>query len=240
MKTKFILFALAGVTAFSSCSKDDEEETPTPTATANPTASTYPSPSDSDGNLIAVNSRSTVSGFTITIGTAVAVFPDGSGNNNDAGTVQADNNTLDKQPNNSYVYTPGTTNPTGITFGSSIVWTGGGTTNVPTFTLTNNDGMPTVADINSGTTASKATGYTLSTTSISNSDSVLFILGDLSYIAGPNTLTHTFSSSDMASLGNGTNISSIAPYKMSSQTVSGKKFYLINETVVQQQVTVQD
>lgn len=240
MKTKKIIALTAISLTLFACDKDEDKVTP---AASNNSSTQNSSNSisfgDADGTLIAVKSVSNTGFITITIGTAVGTFYD-NGSLVDVGAVSVEGTNLTKNGNNSYTATASATNPTGITFSSPINWTVGGANGFNGFTEDVSTNFPSAQSVNSLETVDKSDGYTLSTSSITNSDSVLFSIGNVTKIKSANTTSCTFTSAELSGLANGTNVASIAPYNFSSKTFSGKKVYFVNEYVVQKTVTIQN
>ncbi len=175
------------------------------------------------------------------LGTAVAVFRNtGSTANVDAGTVNCETNDLQKQSNNSYVFIPSTSNPTGISFSSPISWTGSGNT-WPSFSTSTSNTFPVVSKISSGDLTTTSS-YTLTCSSVTASDSVLFgIYGpDASKIVikGSNQNSHTFSASEVAAIGKGKGYAQIVGLKYDNQTIATKQYWLINETVRSKSINI--
>ena len=206
---------------------------------------TTPNFSDADASLWAVrsfNTQSTPIGpMDITIGTGVAVFS----NDNfstfvNVGDVALNGTALTRQSNNSYVLQPSQTNPTGIDLGGNIAWTvqgGGG------FDGFNRDitslPFPTVQPINSSTTVVRANGYTLTTTQVTQADSVLFFIGNVSKTLAGNATSCTFTSAELAGVAAGSSIAMIVPYRYTSENIGGKTIYFGKEAVRSTSITVQ-
>ncbi|MGB0915347.1 MAG: hypothetical protein ACPGVI_04700 [Crocinitomicaceae bacterium] len=261
MKTKtFILSSatlLAFTVLFSSCKKegctdplasnytvgatvDDgscESAVPTP-GTAGAPGSYAPSFSGVNGVLVAIQSVSTTStpigNIDSYIGTAVATFSeDGGATMVSAGDVDVNTNQLTAQANNSYVYTPSQADPTGISYASAVDWTGTGGT-WPSFMASSNMGFSTVDVITSGD-VSLNSGYTLSASSISNADSIYYGVygpdGSAYHIVGAGSTSYTFTASELSGLGTGQGYVQVVGLKYDPQTIGGKDYWLINETV---------
>lgn len=240
--TKFLIPAALFVLSLSSCGKK-EEDTPTQPTPISPTQSfNY---SDSWGLLAAVKTVTTISvqGFTqeITVGTAVAAFntSEGSDTYEDAGTISCKGKTLTKQSNNTYVYQPATSEPTGIDFSNGISnWNGTGGTNIPAFSaaLTAFPSTPTISDLSNLTLAN---GQTIQWSSVNNADSILVILasGD-SYAekrVDGNVTSVYFSASDLADLdASQYGMIQVTPYYWEPRfdIVLGKKVYMVNQVTV--------
>lgn len=197
-----------------------------------------------DGTLVAVRSETVqstpIGDMTINVGTAVAAFNGGNnyGSLVDAGTVTVDGESLQKYDNNSYVFTPGLTNPTGIEFGNDVQWSVSGNGSVPSFEHTMTGGFPNVGNITSGDEVSKSAGYTLTIASVSNADSIYFMVNEVYKSLPGNAKTYTFSADELSSLGTGQAIVSIAAWRFSTAAYSGKNFYFVNETVKQKTVNI--
>ncbi|HAW52152.1 MAG TPA: hypothetical protein DCX54_07475 [Flavobacteriales bacterium] len=233
-----------------SCNKDKDDTTPTtPTVPTPPPAPESPSIEFTDGNgtLSAVITRTfqkvPLFGFVpVDFGVAVAVFYDDptSGVFLDAGTVMCEGFELTKQTNNSYVYVPSKTNTVGIDYSiGTVSWdvTGAGT--VPPNNFTNYNYFPEVGKISSETTINKSKDYVLSSTSVSNSDSVIFMIGGIYHTAAGATSSYTFTASELSKLNAGINYVQVTAYNVYSDASSGKTYYYVNETVVTEQVTLQ-
>lgn len=246
MKKTYLILGLcfAGISILSSCSKLS-----TATGTPSSNAPSVNTPSDADGALASVQviTTQTVAGFTvpINIGTAAAWFGSAS-SFKDAGNVSCASNALTKS-NNAYVFTPSQTSPEGITFSNNVTWdvTGNSGNGIAAFNYSDNSSFPSISDISNAGTVSSAGSFTLSATSAVYGDSVIFVVtgsrGHVMYTAAPNTGSHTFSASEMASVGTtGTNggLLQIAPYRINHQTINGKSYYFVKETCVSKFVTI--
>jgi hypothetical protein len=201
-----------------------------------------------DGTLVAVRSETVQStpfgDVTITLGTGIAAFSNSSNYSSlaDAGNVSLNSESLQKQSNNSYVFTPGVANPTGIDFSGGINWSvaGNSASGVPAFTHTVSHGFPNAGNITSGDEVSKGAGFTITISNISNADSVYFLINDkLKSFAG-NVTTASFSAADLSGLSKGQGIITVAPWKFSTAQYGGKNFYFVTETVKQKSVTIVD
>lgn len=249
-KLTYILTASC-ILFFSSCDKD-EDTAPVvePAATTSAPSSPSPRPSDADAVMIAVNSISITNApiigpITTKIGLPIAIFFDGA-NFKDVGAVTCDNNALVKQPNNSYIFTPSITNPTGITFGTDISWDIAGANGFPAHTKSIRGLFPDNINIQTttGSTVSSSTDFTLSSLPISGADSVYFGVygpdGGLNVVLAGNSSSYTFSASEMATIGTGAGFVQIAATKnISNETLgTGEKIYYLTETVQTSSVTL--
>lgn len=200
-------------------------------------------PSDADAVLIALSTVTYVdfSGFKteIPIGLPVAIFMDGSSFKN-VGAVTCETKSLERQDNNSYVHIPNATDATGVSYSGTIEWDVEGGSGFPALVHSSNGTFPgnvepSIAN-NDAIDISKE--FTLSTVNtISNADSVIFgVYGPdavlLVTLAGTES-SHTFSASEMTSLGKGGGYAQIAAYKMAEEQTlgTGEKVYYVNEKV---------
>lgn len=243
MKAKLCLIALAAVFSFTSCEKD-EDDLPKPIANNDQTTDPASNPIVFDnyaGSLIAVQSASSTIAGTINIGTAVGSFVDANGNSISVGDITCEGQQLSMAANNAYTFTAGLLSPTGIAFSGAVNWEITGGNGIPATSFENTDGFPTVGAISSGATVDKSEGYTLTTPSISNADSVIFTVGSVFKVRAGSTTSYTFTSAELSQLQNGTNVASIAPYnfKTAFATTYGN-VYAVNEKVVQITVNIQD
>jgi len=247
---KLLVLLIIGITLFS-CAKDDDTPaptvtptpTPTPAPTGNASGNAQPNFIGADATMWAVNSVTvtTVANNTITttIGIGVGVFLDGSSNSVDVGTVQLNSNTLTLNPNNSYVFVPGVSMPTGIGFSGGVNWSVAGGNGFPAITKNLTLSFPTVSEITSSATVTKANGYTLTVNTVTGADSVLFLVGGIDKTIAGNATSCTFSANELSGLANGVTAVQVAAYTSTSETLSGKLIYYGNETVQSKTTTVE-
>ncbi|MFN8154937.1 MAG: hypothetical protein U0Y08_11660 [Bacteroidia bacterium] len=242
-----MLALLAGIT---SCKKDDETTDNGGGGSTTPTVNTTPTYSDADGVLAAVYTNNWITmpfvgTMNMPIGTAVAAFSSTTGGSTyvDAGVVKCEDSTLTKNSSNAYYFNPSMYNPYGLSLGGNVSWDVAGNASVPVINYTTSGVIPSVDSISNGTTINKSNAYTLSVMgSISNSDSVIFV------VAGPSatlmvtrpagTTSHTFSATEMGTIGSGSGVVEVVPYNWESTTISGKKFYFVNEAAATKLVTI--
>ncbi len=212
--------------------------TAAPTAGATTPGGYAPSFTGVNGVLVAIQSVSSTStpigNIDSYIGTAVATFSeDGGASMVTAGDINVNSNQLTENPNNSYVFTPSTAAPTGISYANDVDWTGTGAT-WPSFSVGSTMGFSTVDAINSGN-VSTTSNYTLSATSVTDADSVYFGVygpdGSAYHIVAAGTSSYTFPASELGSIGTGQGFVQVVGLKYDPQTISGKDYWLINETV---------
>ncbi len=197
-----------------------------------------------NGTLVAVQAESVqntpIGDMTITVGTAVAVFSNDGNYSSfvNAGSVTADGHDLKKFDNNSYAFTPGLTDPTGIEFGNSVDWKVAGSDHVPAFEYTMTGGFPSIGTITADAELSKSSSYTISVSSIANADSVYFMVKEVYKALPGNTRSYTFSADELQNLSNGTAAVTVAAWRYKTSSFSGKTMYFINETVRQKTANV--
>jgi len=264
LKRLFIINAitLVSIGTFSSCKKegctdplasnynaaatsdDGSCETATASTTAPPSGYT-PSYTGTFATLVGIKTISTTSTpigpINTEIGTAVAVFSeDGGANFMTAGTVSLDGNNLSAQTNNSYIYTPGQSNPTGLSFGSTQNWSGTGAA-WPSFNASTSVGFPTVTEISSSD-VTMSSGYTLNCGSAVNADSIYFSVygpnGTAMKIIGGGASSYTFSASELSGLGAGSGFVQIVGINYDPQTIGGRSYYILNETARTKSVNI--
>jgi hypothetical protein len=231
---------LAGMTA--SCKKKEAEA---PENAFNFPAPAYPAlPADADVMLVAINSSvpspiavPTVPGMpagmdiVLEIGVGVAVFK----NNAKADKVLLNNTEL-KFVNGVHTWQPDFTNVTdpssltGINLSGNIKWD---ITN-PTLTKTTS-ALPGKPTINSGKSITKSSGYTLTNQSSSGAAKIIYSIYSTNgkfvqkELAG-SSIQCSFTAGELAELGATKDaIIQACAYKISSETISGKKVYLINQ-----------
>lgn len=211
-----------------------------------PEPSTYiPSFNGEFGALIALKTVTTIEtpigNQEQNIGTAVAVFSENGGTSFvGAGTVSLDDNELNPQDNNSYVFTPSASSYTGINFPANLTWKGTGGV-WPTFEVTTNQGFSTVGEITSNDPAGSSS-YTLTSSGVVGADSTLFAVyganGHVLKTVGGNVFSHTFTAGEMSSIGTGFGFVQVVGLRYDIKNDSGKTYYLINETARTKQVNI--
>lgn len=240
-----------------SCNKSSDFDTSNGSG-VNPADAFAPLFSDYHGFFVATKSFGThttpsIPGFpsqevSIEIGTAVAGFGNLQTQTfNDVGEVSLNlgttpkKYTLSKQSNNSYVFTPSTTEPTGLPLSNSS----GGTPfwEVSSLGISSSSPMtyfPSKGTITSGNTISKNTNFTFQVSGINAADSVLFIIASegkmvSKTVAGNNAQSVTFTSADLSILPTSKNaIMQVSPYYLAQKTIGGKDYIFIHQTVVMQ------
>lgn len=234
-KITTILILFVVVASVSSCKKTTSNPTPSSSA-----PSVTP-PSDADGAFAAVISKSVtkVAGISVPleIGTAVAWF----GKANafvDGGNVTCNASALTKN-SNAYVFVPSTSTPSGLDFSSSTTaWTGSGAGSIAAFSYNDVSTFPYVDDISSSTEVSVGSNYTLTSTSSTSGDSVIFNIsgpkGNILKTKVGGTTSCTYTAAELATLGTGDNsgVIQIAPYRVNGQVINGKQYYFVKETCV--------
>lgn len=240
--------------ALAACNKDDDA----PATPADPggggggggnsTPSTTPNFDGADASLWAIRAFSTqttpIGEIDVELGTAVAAFSnDGFASMVGVGTVELNSNALTPATNQAYSFQPSATQPTGMDLSSgTLAWEVQGGNGFDGFTYTySNMAFPNPVSgvITSGTTVVRADGYTLSIASVSNADSVLFMVGDVVRTLPGGATSCTFTADELAGLSAGTNLMQVAPYAYKLQVLGGKNVYFGKEMVRSKSVTIQ-
>lgn len=236
MKKIHLLFFCAGLAFMASCKKDSGSSASATQPNVTPT------PTDAYGVMAAVktNNYISIAGFTMNmpIGTAVAVFGDAAGFDTyvDAGAVTANDSTLTKQSNNSYVFMQTGYNTTGLDFSSgNAKWTVAGNGTVPAINKTTTSGFPFVDSVSAAGEIDITGALTLSAaTPVTNADSIIYVVAGpdatlMKTVAG-NVNSYTFTATEMGTVGTGTGYLEVVPYNLEKQVISGKAYYFINES----------
>ena len=247
------LVALTFLALFAaSCSKSDDDNN---NPTTNQASNIPPSANNADGVMVAIKTLSFIEQagfeFSLPVNTAVAAFGNlETGAFEDVGTVDLGGDVLEKQSNNSYVYTfdggvgttPGETY--GLDLNTPYTWnvTGGGGFGAFDHTVTRS--FASIGKITSGTgNISSSSSYTLSVASVSGADSVYYQIagddGNVYAVTGGNVTSHTFTAAEVASVGSGDAVVQVAAINYTTDTKSGKDIWFLNETVVTDFVKVQ-
>jgi len=253
INTKQILFTVFVISisflTLQSCKKtdaiipDDPGKSTTP---SNPT----PKISDADAILIALKtvSYTSIAGTVIEtpIGLPLAIFFDGS-NFKDVGAVTCETEGLTKQDNNSYIFMPSATNPTGVSYSGDIDWTVVGANGFPGGTYTSKGSFPSNVEIDAttGQDIDAQSAYTLAAKiSIANADSIYFGVygpnGAVNHVVAGGISSFTFSQAEMKSIGTGAGFMQIAAVKQVKREVlsSGEVIYHLTEKVNTQSVNL--
>lgn len=253
---KVIAFLLILLVA-GACKKKDktEEETTIAPAVVPPAAPVffYGIPNDAYGVLTASQSGYEFSNNYVTqLGKANAYFYAGPGDYHyvDAGTVQCNDSVLIKQSSGSYWFNGKPVNGqplSGIHMASGITWSVSGTTSVPAFTFSTAT-FPVQAALTSGTVISKTNAYTATFSGAANADSVVVILLGDSVNLQKKTVSATAGSCNFtaAQIGavkkKGSSYQAfinLVSYQLLPNTVSGKKYYMVNSNTSSYLVSIQ-
>lgn len=230
----FILFLALSAAVFTGCTKDEDDA-----PEQNNTNSEFTF-DDSFGVFVAIKSitTQTIAGMTIPVelNTATAAFMESAGSTTmvDGGAVTLNSMNLKKVQNNAYIYDD-ILNP--LDFGS-VTWTAAGNGNVPAISKTVSRGFPAFSNADAlPASLSKASGISIGLgNKVSNADSVIVVVGSnnksVHKIVAGNAPSVNFSTTELSALGaSSVGLISVSPYNISSETISGKKYYFINETV---------
>lgn len=245
---RFLLLSLAVLVGFSSCKKDEEPEPETPTPAAATPANPIPAPSNADAALVAIHTATYITAPFVgeiyqPIGFGVGVFGNlATGAYVSAGAVSLNTKALTAQSNQSYVYTPGAAEPTGIDFSSGASWNVAGGNGFAAFTHTTSNEVPSGPKYSGATTIPRNAEYTLSSSiAILSADSVIFNVisptATLTKVRAGNVASVTFTAAEMGTLGAGSGYVQIVPYNYEYAVYGGKTVYFVNESVSTTSVT---
>lgn len=222
---------LPAILLIGGCSKDED------VAPDNNDANDYIY-SDAFGAMVAIKTVT----YTEVIGTliptelntATAVFVADAGGSSfsEAGEVKLNSKSLKMNSNKSYVY-DNFLDPLSFT---EVKWEIEGKGNVPAVSKTVNRPMPSFSGYNNLPEAiSKTEGFTLTLGSqVSQADSTLVTVVSggkfaAKTVAG-NAASIVFSASDLGDLPGGNGLLQVTPYNITTEDVSGKKYYFINQS----------
>lgn len=235
-------------TIITSCNTDDDDDDDMPPQQTVPPT---PMPADGNGVLAAIVIRTTqtiqIPGMpdqimNVDMGVGSAFFYE-NGNTStflDAGTVTLTNKDLAKQTNNSYLYMPSGTDVSGIDFeADGVSWNVTGAGSIPAFNKTLGSVFPNADAVTSGSTVTKASGYTLTASNVSGADSVYFQVHDVVVAQPNNTSSYTFTAAQLANVPAGPSIVQVVAMKIVNENVSGKMMYFVKETSVSKNITVE-
>ena len=251
INTKQILFTLFVISisflTLHSCKKA-EDLIPDDSGTSSTPTNPQPQISDADAVLIGLQTvtYTSIAGTVIEtpIGLPVAIFMDGS-NFKDVGAVTCETQTLTKQDNNSYIFLPSATNPTGVSYSGDIEWTVAGANGFPGGTYSSKGSFPGNVEIDATTRQDidAQSAYTLAPKiSIANADSIYYGVygpkGAVNHVVAGNVSSFTFSQTEMKSIGTGTGYMQIAAVKYVKREVlsGGEVVYHLTEKVNTQTV----
>lgn len=233
---KFAIFALSlSIFFLAGCEKDDD-----PAPDGNNNNGGEVNAGDSFGTLVAIRSVTYANAggnlIPFEFNTATAAFFEAAGSTTlvDAGAVQLNGKTLTKASNNAYTY-DNALDPLGL---DQVQWEVAGSGDVPAISQTVTKPIPAFTGYeNLPASVNKAQGVTISLgASISDADSVLVSVvsvddGEFAMrtVAG-NAASITFSSEDLAGLSSGAGLLQVNPYNITTETISGKKYYFLNQS----------
>lgn len=240
-----LLFIASGL-MFTSCNDDDDDEDDAPPPTTNTEEpSEVPDLPMADAVLVAVQSKSTqdtpIGPIAVEIGTGVGVFYEsGSDNLVAVGAVSLNGNQLTQNNNNSYTYIPSLSQPTGIdNLDSETTWEVEGGNGFPMIMESPGFTFPNVGDISGDDTVDRSQDYTITISSVSSADSIIYSVSGVTKTLAGNVTSCTFSSDELSAAPAGVGIIQAAPYAYESVDLSGKSVYFLKEIVVSKSVTIE-
>lgn len=253
-KTGLIIAIFIGLMACKKKSSNNDTTTPVTPPVSSPVAPSFfiNIPSDAYGVLMASRTPYTFSNNFVTLkGDASAFFYTAPGDYNyvDAGTVKCCDSTLVRQSSGSFLFNSKAKNGqaiSGINYSSGSTWTVTGTSSVPAFTYAIAS-FPSDAILTSSTLISKTLPYTATFNSPANSDSVVVLFGCDSVLqkktvsAGSGSCS--FTAAQVAAVKKAGSVNkgyiNFLSYQIQANTVSGKKYYMVNSNTVTYTVTIQ-
>lgn len=210
---------------------------------------------DADGAFYAINTVSVTEagGFETTLrtGAVVAWFVNGGTDFVSVGDVSFTqssglNGSLGMNANNSYTYIEQGIPPVGYAASGGVTWSiAGGNGHSPINGLSNQYPFPTTDKVlEPSSTVDGSSIYTLAHDgAINNADSNYFSIyganANLVKVGSGFTTSVTFPAAEMSTLGTGTAILQVASFNITNQTLGGKKYYMVNESVASKIVTVE-
>jgi len=148
--------------------------------------------------------------------------------------------------NNSYTYIEENLPPADFSASGGVTWSiKGGNSHSPINGLSNQYSFPSTKKIvEPSSTVDGSSSYTLAHDgTINNADSTYFsiygAIGSVMKSVGGFTTSVTFTAAEMSTLGAGTAILQIASFNIIDQTLGGKKYYMVNESVASKIVSVE-
>lgn len=221
-----------------SCTEPEPDQ-PEATEPENP----QPKPAGADAVFIALKTVTYTSSVIGTIETPIGLpiaFAINGTTFDEMGTVTCETKELEKQDNNAYIFLPSASDYTGVTYSGGIDWEISGGTGLPAHTKTSDGTFPSGLELSTASngTISTSSEYTLETkAAISDADSVIFaVYGTSNSVlvtkAGTEN-SHTFTASEMASIGEGIGYVQVAGYRVAENETlsSGEIVFYLNETV---------
>lgn len=241
MKSLNLILACFGMLFLSSCDKADDAIPDTQSGSYVNVA-----PSVSDGAvLVAARSHTTqaspVAGFPdidISLDIPVGIFFTG-GAQVKAGSVSIDGTNLDFVGNIYTMQTGGFTPGSEQFMYDAREWTVSGEGSVTAGTYANTKPLPTLGALTAEATLTRGQEYSISIASVSQADSLIYLIGDQSITVGSRTRSATFTADQTNALSKGTSIAQVAAYNITERADGTRKVYLINEDIRQLTIDVQ-
>lgn len=240
-----------------SCKK--ENSNPETTAPTQPPIATPAAPNliisvpvDANGVLMASRTpHSFLNNYTTVKGNATAFFYVAPGNYNylDAGVVKCNDSVLVKQSSGAYSFSGHPINGqpvSGIDYSAGSIWTISGTSNVAAFTFSTAV-FPSDAILTSSIYITKTAPYTVTFNGATNSDSVVVMLQcdsvplkrTVSAVSGSCNFTAAQIGSLKKAGSPNKGYINLISYKIQPNTVSGKKFYMVDSNTATYTVNIQ-
>lgn len=240
---RLFVFSFLSTALFSSCDllEGDAKE---PTK-----QSTRPNFDSSYSVLWALNTKTTVNtgisgvpgmdmgDVQVDFGTAFAVFNDGT-KSVSAGEVKVNDVALKMESNNFYMSPVSLTDPTGIVFEGTTKWSVAGANGIPAVNYTTRKNIPTATGFTCEANVDKTVEYTISLSTVSYADSILYMVNDVMKTVAGNVKSVTFTPEQMSSLKKGNAFVQVAPYNYEIKLYESKNLVFGSQIVFSKLVTI--
>ena len=239
----FKIFSVFSVFAFVSCDLSENSLTDPPKVSAQPAFNSSYSVlwatktvSTIDvGNL--GNLGGVIGDTEIEIGLAFAGFVDG-GKFVPAGNVTVDNTTLKMQSNNTYINEPTVQTPQGIEFSGNVKWVVDGNDKISAINHSVSKSFPTASGFEAAQTVDRSTSYTLSLSTVTSADSIVYMVNDVVKTVGGSVKSVTFTPEELSKLKKGAAFAQVAPYNYEFKKFGKNDFVFGNQIVLSKLITI--
>lgn len=234
---KKIIFSLAIVVGLFLQNCKTETVDPIPPVTA-PSVN-LPSVSGVDGILLAMKTSTKNGGTETVVGTGYAMFFSGQNQNTkvDAGNLTLNTKSCAKSDDKIYFYSPSTTEPLGIVFGTQIFWQGTGntTTGMPAISDNDGGGFPNMPSLPETINFDKDQDKTINWVSSNGGDSVMLVLKGPS-ASFKRTVDNSISlinipKEEIVKLGLGVGTLHVVNFTKTNKTIGSKTFAFIKQSI---------
>jgi len=237
MMIKKIILSSIVLVSFAIHSCDSGGDDPIPAIDA--PAITIPSVSDVDGILIAINTRTKDGGVDVMTGTCQAIFYSNkiSKIKVEAGSLKLNTKDLIKSDDNTYFYSPTTTDPKGIVYGSQIFWVGtaNAANGIPAISDNDGGGFPNIPILSEFVNFDQTQDKTIDWVSGTAADSTILIVtgpsSTLRKVVASSVAKYTVTKAEIVKLGVGSGSVKIVNFNRTNKTIGGKTYAFIKQAV---------